>query len=123
MPFVDHVLLETVWPRLGSVPHLLRGKRLLHETLERPLPPDIVRRSKQTFTLPFARWMRADLAPIVREGLDWLAALGWIGFRCAGARLGAWNSGRSHWSRPWGLAVLGHFLGVRSGLQVLPTSP
>jgi len=22
----------------------------------------------------------------------------------------AWTSGRVHWSRPWGLAILGHFL-------------
>src|SRR5262249_36268899 len=78
VPFVDHVLLETVWPRLGCLPPLVRGKRLLHETLERPLPADVVGRAKQTFTLPFARWMRGDLAPIVRDGLDRLARLGWI---------------------------------------------
>src|SRR5262249_58754564 len=39
VPFVDHVLLPTVLPRLGIHPRLLRGKRLLHESLERPLPP------------------------------------------------------------------------------------
>jgi asparagine synthase (glutamine-hydrolysing) len=110
VPFVDHVLLETVWPRLGCSPHLLRGKRLLYDTLERPLPPDVVGRPKQTFTLPFARWMRGELAPIVRDGLDRLARLGWIAPDAPARVWGAWDAGRSHWSRPWGLAVLGHYL-------------
>jgi asparagine synthase (glutamine-hydrolysing) len=47
VPFVDHVLLGAVWPQLGGHPSLLRGKRLLHETLERPLPPAIVGQPKQ----------------------------------------------------------------------------
>jgi asparagine synthase (glutamine-hydrolysing) len=110
VPFVDHVLLDAVWPRLGCFPHLLRGKRLLFETLERPLPPEITGRPKQTFTLPFARWMRGDLGPIVRDGLDRLAGLGWIVPEAPARVWSAWDAGRSHWSRPWGLAVLGHFL-------------
>jgi len=110
VPFVDHVLLDTVWPRLGCFPHLLRGKRLLHETLERPLPADVVGRAKQTFTLPFARWMRGELAPVVRDGLDRLAALGWIASDAPARVWDAWTAGRTHWSRPWGLAVLGLFL-------------
>ena len=54
VPFVDHVLLEAVWPDLGAHPSLMRNKRLLHETLARPLPRAAVDRPKQTFTLPFA---------------------------------------------------------------------
>ena len=38
VPFVDHVLLDAVWPDLGAHPSLMRNKRLLHETLARPLP-------------------------------------------------------------------------------------
>jgi asparagine synthase (glutamine-hydrolysing) len=110
VPFVDHRLIETVWPRLGSHPHLLRGKRLLHETLDRPLPPEIVGHAKQPFALPFARWMRGELAPMVRDGLDRLARLGWIAGDVPSRIWQAWDAGRAHWSRPWGLAVLGHFL-------------
>src|SRR5947208_16771462 len=51
VPFVDHVLLDAVWPDLGVHPSLMRNKRLLHETLARPLPPAAVERPKQTFTL------------------------------------------------------------------------
>src|SRR3982751_4096397 len=57
VPLVDHVLLDAVWPDLGAHPSLLHHKRLLHETLARPLPRVAVDRPKQTFTLPFASWM------------------------------------------------------------------
>jgi asparagine synthase (glutamine-hydrolysing) len=110
VPFVDHVLLGTVWPQLGCHPQLLRGKRLLYETLERPLPAGVAGRPKQSFTLPFARWMRGDLAPAVRDGLDRLARLGWIAGDAPARIWSAWDAGRTHWSRAWGLSVLGHFL-------------
>jgi asparagine synthase (glutamine-hydrolysing) len=110
VPFVDHVLLGAVWPQLGGHPSLLRGKRLLHETLERPLPPAIVGRPKQGFTLPFARWMSGELAPVVHDGLRRLAGSGWIAPDAPARVWEAWTSGRAHWSRPWGLAILGHFL-------------
>ena len=110
VPFVDHELIARVWPGLGQHPELMHGKRLLHDTLERPLPDAIVNHPKQGFTLPFARWMRGDLAPLVHDGLRRLADGGWI---TAGAPDRVWNDWRrgvSHWSRPWGLSVLGHFL-------------
>jgi asparagine synthase (glutamine-hydrolysing) len=112
VPFVDHVLVDTVWPQLGCHPDLLRGKRLLYETLERPLPAEIVGHPKQGFTLPFARWMRGDLGPVVRDGLDRLARLGWIQADVPSRVWSDWETGRAHWTRPWGLAVLGHFLGA-----------
>src|SRR5947208_13729552 len=73
VPFVDHVLLDAVWPDLGAHPALLRNKRLLHETLARPLPRAAVERPKQGFTLPFARWIGAELQPFVRSGMAHLA--------------------------------------------------
>src|SRR5580765_3459306 len=73
VPFVDHVLLDAVWPDLGAHPALLRNKRLLHETLARPLPRAAVDRPKQTFTLPFATWMASELQPFVRSGMAHLA--------------------------------------------------
>ena len=110
VPFVDHLLIETVWPELGFHPPLLAGKRVLPATLDRPLPAAIVAQPKQTFTLPFARWMRGELAPMVRDGLNHLASAGWIGPNAPERVWQSWQSGGAHWSRPWGLAVLGHFL-------------
>ena len=110
VPFVDQELISCVWPQLGHYPALMQGKRLLHETLERPLPTGIVNHPKQGFTLPFARWMRGELASTVRDGLQRLADGGWV-TRDAPERIWTeWRSGASHWSRPWGLSVLGHFL-------------
>ncbi len=110
VPFVDHELASRVWPGLGHHPELMRGKRLLHDTLERPLPAAIVNHPKQGFTLPFAQWMHGDLAPLVHDGLDRLAASGWITAAAPARVWNDWQRGVTHWSRPWGLSVLGHFL-------------
>jgi asparagine synthase (glutamine-hydrolysing) len=110
VPFVDHALIAAVWPELGRHPALLAGKSLLHATLERPLPADVVRHPKQGFTLPLGRWIQGPLAPLVHDGMDRLAQAGWIAAGAPGRVWNAWRSGQVHWSRPWGLAVLGHFL-------------
>ncbi len=110
VPFVDHVLLDAVWPDLGAYPSLMRNKRLLHETLARPLPREAVDRPKQGFTLPFAQWMNADLQPFVRSGMADLADAGWIARGVPDATWSAWQRGAAHWSRPWALGVLGAFL-------------
>jgi asparagine synthase (glutamine-hydrolysing) len=113
VPFVDHVLLDAVWPDLGAHPSLMRNKRLLHETLARPLPREAVNRPKQTFTLPFATWMRTDLQPFVRSGMAYLADSGWIAPGVPDATWNAWQRGAAHWSRPWALGMLGQFLRPR----------
>ena len=110
VPFVDHVLLDAVWPDLGAHPSLMRNKRLLHETLRRPLPPEAVDRPKQGFTLPFATWMAADLQPFVRSGMAHLVDAGWIAPGVPDATWSAWQRGAAHWSRPWALGMLGEFL-------------
>ncbi len=110
VPFVDHVLLDAVWPDLGAHPSLMRHKRLLHETLAQPLPRAAVDRPKQTFTLPFATWMAADLQPFVRSGMAHLAESGWIAPDVPEATWRAWQRGAAHWSRPWALGMLGEFL-------------
>jgi asparagine synthase (glutamine-hydrolysing) len=110
VPFVDHPLVECVWPRLAFHPELMTGKRLLADALDRPLPDAIVRHPKQGFTLPFARWMEGELGPFVRDGMRRLSDAGWVAPGVPDATWASWRQGVSHWSRPWGLAVLGHFL-------------
>jgi asparagine synthase (glutamine-hydrolysing) len=110
VPFVDHLLIEAVWPELGSHPPLLKRKALLHGTLERPLPAAIVQQSKQGFTLPFARWMREALEPFVQDGMRSAAGAGWIAESAPVLVWDDWINGSVHWSRPWALAVLGHLL-------------
>jgi asparagine synthase (glutamine-hydrolysing) len=110
VPFVDHALIDVVWPDLGAYPSLMRNKRLLHETLARPLPPSAVDRPKQGFILPLGRWMEGELEPFVRDGMHRLAAGRWIAADAPDRVWRAWRAGRAHWTRPWSLAVLGHFL-------------
>jgi asparagine synthase (glutamine-hydrolysing) len=110
VPFVDHELVSHVWPRLGGHPELMRGKRLLSDALEQPLPADIVNHPKQGFTLPFERWMNGELAPLVRDGLRRLADGGWVTREAPDRVWSDWQRGATHWTRPWGLSVLGHFL-------------
>jgi asparagine synthase (glutamine-hydrolysing) len=110
VPFVDHLLLGEVWPDLGQYPGLMRNKRLLHETLVLPLPSAAVDRPKQGFTLPFAKWMGAELEPFVRSGMSFLARSGWIAEGAPDDTWNAWRRGATHWSRPWALGVLGEFL-------------
>ena len=110
VPFVDHDLVGRVWPELAFHQDLMIGKRLLADTLERPLPDAVVRHPKQGFTLPFGRWMAGDLGPFVQDGMRRLSDAGWIAPGAPDRVWAAWRRGAAHWSRPWGLSVLGHFL-------------
>jgi asparagine synthase (glutamine-hydrolysing) len=111
VPFVDHELLAAVWPELGAHADLVPRKALLRGTIDRPLPEAIARRPKQGFVLPFAEWMGKELAPIVHDGMQRLADNGWIAADAPDGVWTAWRAGAVHWSRPWGLAMLGHSLG------------
>jgi len=112
VPFVDHVLLDEVWPELGRHTSLLADKRVLRNMLTPPFPEAIAQRPKQGFTLPFAQWMRGDLEPVVRDGLRALSRSGWIAADAPDRVWRAWQDGHLHWSRPWGLGLLGTFLSV-----------
>ena len=54
--------------------------------------------------------MQGELAPLVRDGLQRLAAGGWVTKDIPDRVWNDWRRGVAHWSRPWGLSVLGHFL-------------
>jgi asparagine synthase (glutamine-hydrolysing) len=110
VPFVDHELQHAIWPALGRFPRLLEGKRLLYESLAHPLPSEVVNRPKQGFTLPFDTWMRDDLRDSTRAGLDALARQGWLAASAPGAIWTAFERRQAHWSRAWGLSMLGRFL-------------
>jgi asparagine synthase (glutamine-hydrolysing) len=70
-PFIDHTLMEfmaTVPPELK-----LRGfdkKHLLKRAFEGILPPSILHRRKQGFTVPLTLWFRNELNPYIRSVLS-----------------------------------------------------
>ena len=71
-PFLDHTFVEF----MGRIPSSLKlaGFRTLKGLLKRAfvdrLPPEILRRGKQGFGVPFGDWFRGPLAGIVREVLS-----------------------------------------------------
>lgn len=103
VPFLDHRLVEHV---ATVPPEMLRARRtpkpLLLAALGEALPRAVWDRPKAGFTLPFAPWMRRHARALRDEtragaGLDPRAVdRVWDGF----------DTGRTHWSRPWALVAL-----------------
>ena len=67
-PFLDVNLMELAY----SIPSELKirnGERkyILKQALRDVLPPEILRRPKEGFSIPMKNWLRGDLAPIMRD--------------------------------------------------------
>jgi asparagine synthase (glutamine-hydrolysing) len=108
VPFLDRALIEACFRIPGA--QKLKGnlpKSLLLASLGVELPREIVNRPKRGFTLPFERWLRGEMRPVVERALldsDWTQTS-----ICASAVRRVWNSflaGETSWSRPWSLFVL-----------------
>jgi asparagine synthase (glutamine-hydrolysing) len=108
VPFLDRALVEACFRIPGE--RKLQGnspKGLLLASLGVELPRDIVDRPKRGFTLPFERWLRGEMRPVVEDALlksDWDQSS-----ISASAVREVWNqflAGETSWSRPWSLFVL-----------------
>ena len=111
VPFVDRVLLEWLWPQPEYFKYDPRfPKKALADATADLVPIAIRQRRKQGFTLPFSRWMLAELRPFLEETFApaSLAACPWLE-PVATAQVWAdyttQNDTRA-WSRVWTLAVL-----------------
>jgi asparagine synthase (glutamine-hydrolysing) len=108
VPFLDRGLVEACFHIPGD--KKLQGnspKSLLLASLGVELPPEIVNRPKRGFTLPFERWLRTEMRPVVEDALlkgNWdQTSLD------VGAVREVWKrflAGETSWSRPWSLFVL-----------------
>jgi asparagine synthase (glutamine-hydrolysing) len=108
VPFLDRALVEACFRIPGM--QKLQGKvpkSLLLGSLGVELPMEVVRRPKRGFTLPFERWLRGEMRPLVEKML--LADdPGHAPLHPEAAR-DVWSSflvGKTSWSRPWSLFVL-----------------
>ncbi len=108
VPFLDRALVEACFRIPGD--KKLQGdlpKNLLLASLGVELPREIVNRSKRGFTLPFERWLRGEMRPVVEDALlrsNWDQTS-----ISASAVREVWNrflAGETSWSRPWSLFVL-----------------
>jgi asparagine synthase (glutamine-hydrolysing) len=108
VPFLDRALVEACF-RIPGERKLQGGspKSLLLASLGVELPREVVNRPKRGFTLPFERWLRGEMKPVVEDALlksNWDHAS-----LSTGAVREVWNrflAGKTSWSRPWSLFVL-----------------
>jgi len=73
VPFLDHELVELA---LGASDCFKSGKpakKLLVDSLEGLLPPEIIRRKKQGFVFPIEKWMRRELKTFCEGSLKSLS--------------------------------------------------
>jgi asparagine synthase (glutamine-hydrolysing) len=108
VPFLDRALVEACFRIPGD--KKLQGsspKSLLLASLGVELPREIVNRPKRGFTLPFERWLRGEMRPIVE---DTLLKSNWDQIPISSRAVReVWNrflAGGTSWSRPWSLFVL-----------------
>lgn len=70
-PYLDHHLMEYV----ATIPANQKltdsvSKRIFKNVVEDLLPPEVIRRPKQTFNAPIGRWLRDSLRPLAKEILS-----------------------------------------------------
>ncbi|MFZ0478930.1 MAG: asparagine synthase (glutamine-hydrolyzing) [Terriglobales bacterium] len=108
VPFLDEALVRACFSIPGKLK--LEGgspKGLLLRGLGVELPREIVDRPKRGFTLPWERWMRADLKPLIEQTLQSQAEpLPLLSPRAVADVWDRFLAGQTSWSRPWALFVL-----------------
>jgi asparagine synthase (glutamine-hydrolysing) len=102
VPFVDHLLYETVLPYLDSGFDKVHQKKMLVDAVG-DLPSEIVHRSKMGFTFPFEEWVKKGfLKEVIIENLEDIKSVLGINYQDV-------NFESLHWSRLWALFVLSRF--------------
>ena len=108
VPFLDRALVEACFRIPGK--RKLQGdspKSLLLASLGVELPKEIVDRPKRGFTLPFERWLRAELKPMVEHTLSRNdAGQTFLNSAAVGEVWSRFLARQTSWSRPWSLFVL-----------------
>ncbi len=120
VPFVDRPLVTWLARQPTAFKYTpARPKSSLAFAARDLLPPDLLRRPKRGFTLPFARWMRGPLKPFLEETFS-AASVERSGLFSPEAVQAHWRgfiAGRdtAEWSRVWSLAMLIAFVNRKSG--------
>jgi asparagine synthase (glutamine-hydrolysing) len=103
VPFVDHLLYETVLPYLDAGFDKVHPKKMLVDAVG-DLPAEIVNRPKMGFTFPFEEWVkRGFLKEVIFENLQDIKSVLGINYQDV-------NFESLHWSRLWALFVLSRYI-------------
>ena len=79
VPFLDHRFVEFAmalpdeWKLRGR-----QSKWILKEAMRERLPPPVIRKPKEGFSMPMRHWLRGPLLPLMNEILDGAATRGWF---------------------------------------------
>jgi asparagine synthase (glutamine-hydrolysing) len=110
VPFLDHELVEYVLGLPAAVKKRYSGvKGLLVEACRDLLPASVYERPKAGFVLPMKSWMLGPLASFVSEGLEETVSRALLPAAFVDEVKEAFQHDRLHWTRPWSIAVLGHY--------------
>jgi len=114
VPFLDKRFMETVCSISESI-KFRKGsqKYLLARAFEDVLPSEILNRKKQGFTFPFGAWIKKCGRDLFTNAVS----EGGIDKRHSEKLWQEFENGSVHWSRIWGLTILGH----NSGSQLKNT--
>jgi asparagine synthase (glutamine-hydrolysing) len=111
VPFLDTPLVTRV---LAYPAHIKfnpnRPKDLLLRATQDLLPEEIWNRPKMGFTLPMRTWMLGPLHNYCRDGLKVLTSDSLITTANADRVWADFECNTLHWTAPWSLVVLGHYL-------------
>jgi asparagine synthase (glutamine-hydrolysing) len=124
VPFVDHLLLESVArlsPRLKDSPRLT--KPLLARLIPEPVREGVLRGGKRGFTFPFERWLKGPLRKAMEERL--FVPAGGSSALASEKVAGLWQEyldGKRHWSRVWAMIISDHYLS-RDDTRIQQTFP
>ena len=119
VPFVDKPLVTWLARQPTTFKYTpARPKAALAYAVRDLLPPDLLRRPKRGFTLPFSRWMRGPLQPFLEETFS-AASVSRTGLFSADAVQTRWRGflagqDTAEWSRVWSLAMLIAFVNRKS---------
>jgi asparagine synthase (glutamine-hydrolysing) len=109
VPFVDHVLIDSILPISGDRKiHKNQHKPLLVDGVGDLLPAEVINHRKHTFTLPFQNWMKLELASNVEYQLsDYSIILSnWMDLSSVKEVWKDYKLGKTNWTRPWALYIL-----------------
>jgi asparagine synthase (glutamine-hydrolysing) len=122
-PLLDHHVMEfAARLPLGLKIRAGRGKHLLRQLAKPLLPPGVLDRPKAGFAVPLDRWLRGELAPVMREIVLSRRSIerGIVEAAAARRLIDEHTSGRrSHAHRLWALLMLE--LWFRSCVDAVPT--
>ena len=111
VPFLDTPLVTRVLAYPARVKFKAsRPKDLLLRATQDLIPDDIWNRPKMGFSLPMRTWMSGPLRDYCQDGFKVLASESLLSATKADQVWSDFDRNTLHWSAPWSLVVLGHYL-------------